>query len=514
MRQTVATARWWTTAMTAAALMTLAMLAVGTVVVAARGDEWGFGRGDDFGVKVEQWLQAHAEELVGIRGPLRESALGPFGGANQDALVVASGLTVTVVSNATEAAADMIALWPDETRPTHLFVCVENGGGTPTTVSVQRVRLGADPNGNAETIVKGLASCDPIHRTPWGTLVVAEEAGATGGLYEIFDPLSIPAASPIVVVDRANGITTDPTHMTKRRAVGSLSFEGIALLADGTMYYGDENRPTGGRPGGAIYKFVPTSPHTPGRGPIGSLAESPLVAGSIFGMRLGTNAGNTDYGQGSEIGVGVWVPINGAAFTDASGNIILRNAQLALSLTGYYRPEDMDRDPIATAQGAVRVCWANTGRMTNGGGSVREGAANHGEVLCLIDEPLAGASTGAAPVVERFIADHPHLAMPDNVAFQPHTGNLVVLEDGEVEVVKADGTTELRGNDLWMCLPDGADHDVMSDGCVRIASLRDTDSEPTGFIFDASGENAYVNLQHRVTRQGALLKISGFKIPR
>src|SRR6266404_2440560 len=58
--------------------------------------------------------------------------------------------------------------------------------------------------------------------------------------------------------------------------------------------------------------------------------------------------------------------------------------------------------------------------------------------------------------------------------------------------------------DLWICLPDGADKDVMTDGCVRFASLRDTTSEPTGFIFTASGQTVYVNLQHRGVNQGAL----------
>jgi hypothetical protein len=102
---------------------------------------------------------------------------------------------------------------------------------------------------------------------------------------------------------------------------------------------------------------------------------------------------------------------------------------------------------------------------------------------------------------------------PDNVAFQPHTGGLVALEDGEVEVLNADGSLrELRGDDIWLCLPDGDDRDLLSDGCIRIASLRDTDSEPTGFIFDATGERAFVNLQHRSTGRGALLMISGFTI--
>ena len=79
--------------------------------------------------------------------------------------------------------------------------------------------------------------------------------------------------------------------------------------------------------------------------------------------------------------------------------------------------------------------------------------------------------------------------------------------------------TELRGNDLWICLPDGDDDDVLTDGCVRFASIRDTSAEPTGFKFIGSGESAYVNIQHRAindsqgnTNHGALIKISGFKV--
>ena len=111
--------------------------------------------------------------------------------------------------------------------------------------------------------------------------------------------------------------------------------------------------------------------------------------------------------------------------------------------------------------------------------------------------------------------------MYDNVAFQPHTGNLVVLEDGAVNSVKslAPPVSELRGNDLWICLPDGDDDDALSDGCVRFASVRDTTAEPTGFIFLGSGESAFVSIQHRAANDalgpgnhGALLKISGFKV--
>ena len=81
--------------------------------------------------------------------------------------------------------------------------------------------------------------------------------------------------------------------------------------------------------------------------------------------------------------------------------------------------------------------------------------------------------------------------------------------------------TELRGNDLWICLPDGDDDDVQTDGCVRFGSIRDTSAEPSGFIFMGSGESAFVNIQHRAVNDaagagnhGALIKISGFKVRR
>jgi hypothetical protein len=69
---------------------------------------------------------------------------------------------------------------------------------------------------------------------------------------------------------------------------------------------------------------------------------------------------------------------------------------------------------------------------------------------------------------------------------------------------------------LWICLPDGNDDDEQSDGCIRFASIRDTSAEPSGFIFLASGEEAFVHIQHRAYNDahgtGALTRISGFKV--
>jgi hypothetical protein len=75
-------------------------------------------------------------------------------------------------------------MWPDDDNPKFLFVCDEENVGP----AVQRVDLSKPADSNATTIVTGLTSCDPVRRTPWGTIIVAEEAGATGGFYELIDP--------------------------------------------------------------------------------------------------------------------------------------------------------------------------------------------------------------------------------------------------------------------------------------------------------------------------------------
>jgi secreted PhoX family phosphatase len=381
-----------------------------------------------------------------------------------------------------------------------VFVCDESSSDP----AVQRVDLSLPPASNATTILTGITACDPLRRTPWGSITAGEES-TDGGLYEIMNPLSV--TSPIAVLNRATGATSDP-RVVKRKAAGQLAWEGNPVLPDGTMIFGDELRPGAGNPGGGMYKFVPDFPFTSG-GVITNPAESPFASGQLFGLKLGSAGDN---GQGTEIGQGFWVPIDEVSIADANGNIRLRMAQTALKLNGFYRPEDMDIDPIALSNDEVRVCWADTGRMSNGGGSVEETSAIYGEIMCLTDEPDSAAASGAIPTVRRFISGGPQYNYFDNVAFQPHTGNVALTEDGEVVVVKEDGTTELRGNDILLCLPDEADTDVQSDGCIRVASLRDTASEPTGIIFSGSGQTLFVSLQHRATGVGALLKITGFQV--
>jgi hypothetical protein len=294
--------------------------------------------------------------------------------------------------------------------------------------------------GAAETIVTGTVDCDPVEATPWGTVVFGEEAGGGpngGRVYELLDPVGTTGVS----LDRTTGVFsggTGASNLTARPALGRLSFEGIGILPNGVTYYGDEKRPASGTAGGAYFKFEPAHPYDPSSGPITELADSPYAGGgSIFGLRLGKRSGNTDYGQGTEFGQGIWVPVPSAADPD------LRAQAAALKLTGYYRPEDLDLDPVAIAAGNVKWCANNTGNESQ----------DHlwGEMICLTDGSIAAATVNTAtPEVQPLVLGTPELAMMDNLAYQPGTGNWVLHEDGDGAEL-----TPPRNNDLWDCLLDG-----------------------------------------------------------
>ncbi len=441
----------------------------------------------DFGAFRDHLLEAHAEQLFGVGAPVGASSTASVSAAVAEAdptalVTLAKGLHARAVSASPSLAAniDMMALWPDDVNPTHLIVCNEQG---PGQAGVQRIRLS---DGAVATILTGTSSCDPAKRTPWGTVIVGEEVGNTGWLLEIIDPLGTTG----VLFDRATGAITGPgaSNVATRPAVGRLAFEGIALYPNGVMYYGDENRPATGTAGGAYFKFIPDAPFT-GGGPIRDLADSPLASGRVFGLRLGRRSGATDYGQGSNTGLGTWVPIPSAGD--------LRDAAATLRLTGYYRPEDIDIDAAALAAGAVRFCGNNTGNEGND--------RNWGEAMCFTDGTLAEALTNAAaPEAQLLVVGTPELAMMDNLAYQPGRGNWILHEDG-------DGPEVGRNNDLWSCLDDGADFDTLSDGCTRIGTLNDLNAEWTGGIFDAAGTTFYVSVQHNVTGHGVVLAITGWR---
>ena len=466
---------------------------------------------EDFGLQVEHLLKVQSEKLYGVVAPLDDSAPptnGPYRTQSQNAsdqVLLAHGLKVEYLTRNAGDLTDMIAFYPAD-DPTHLITCVEgaatilsNGKRNP---SVQRIDL---ETGAVATILRGMSRCDGIRTTPWGTILATEET-TDGSAYEILNPL----ATTEVTITARNGCgvaatiasTPGSNNVVKRTALPCMAWEGLIVQASGVVIGGDELRPGtsigdgGGGPnsdGGAIFKFVPTSPLTQ-PGPITDLLNSPLVAGTAHAMQVTCNGDNQQFGQGCEVGNAAWIPVS-AASARASAN--------ANGATGFYRPEDLEQDPLFTDPenpNAIRFCWTNT---------QEEDAMSFGEVMCAIDAaPLSAQANNRSVLVYRFIEGDEDFNSFDNLAFQPNSGNLYVIEDH-------------NNGDIFACLPDGGDRDIKSDGCVKILSVKDSSAEPTGFIFDPTGNVAYLSIQHSNDtnmplfdgyRTDDILMISGFKI--
>jgi secreted PhoX family phosphatase len=389
---------------------------------------------------------------------------------------LAKGLQARVVTAGNAASnLDMMALFP-VSHPTHLLACNEQGPAQP---GVQRIDLAT---GVATTIVTGTQSCDPLHVTPWGTVIFGEET-STGHIYEMIDPLSITNAT----LDRVSGVAST-NKIVQRPALGALAFEGIATLPNGVSYYGDELGPINGAPGGSYYRFIPTRPWA-GGSPITSLADSPLAAGSVAVLKVGQG---TNTGQGMSQGIGTWVPVTPAPSTGS-----LRPGATAAQATGYYRPEDLTLDLRALTAGNVRFCANNTGR---------EEARYYGETICVTDGTIAAASGGTStPEVQVLVLGSPAINMPDNIEYQSSRANWIIHEDGDTTFGQP------HNNDLWSCLDDRGDEDLQSNACLRIASLNDLTAEWTGGFFDPTGRHFYVSIQHNKTGFGVVLDITGWR---
>jgi secreted PhoX family phosphatase len=456
----------------------------------------------DAGSTQQAMLAARSMELYGLEQPLTAASTtsaDPDQAKADPTLLVtpAGGLKARVVTANGPASIDMMALWPNDREPAYVLTCNEQ---SPEEAGFVRINIAT---GAVETIVTGTRSCDGVRRTPWGSVLFSEEAGggAQGGrVYELINPLETSG----VKLDRATGVFSGGTgaaNLTARPALGRNSFEGFALFPNGVVYYGDENRPSNGKPGGAFFKFIPSKPWDLNAAPITSLDQSPFTEGAIYGLRLGkrTSGGETDNGHRTSYGLGQWIPIPAGADVD------LRAQTAALNLTGYYRPEDIDIDGRALADGRVRFCGTNTGNEVDD--------RYYGEIVCITDGTLADATANkSTPEVQPFFIATGAMGMPDNVAYQPGRGNWIIHEDRDI---RAGGPHD---NSLWDCLPDGADDDILSDGCIRIANLNDLlgpdgteGAEWTGGIFDASGTRFFVSVQHNMTLKGVVLEITGWK---
>lgn len=457
---------------------------------------------DDAGQKLEEAAAKAASKAVGVKKALAPGECvdvpsnyrTPVQLAS-DQIALAKGLEAEYVTRVAGNNTDMMVLWPDDESPTHLLTAVEGSrtdlGGGKFNPSVQRISLAT---GVVETILRGLTSVDPIRKTPWGTVLVGEETTG-GGAYEIINPLT---TTNVTVTDRATGALsgTDAANVAKRPALPAIAWEGNVILENGIMYLGDELRPgtgTANKDGGAIYKFVPTTLWA-GGAPITDLVNSPFAAGAVYAARVSCTSG-VQYGQGCEVGNLEWVPVTAATARDDANTA---------GATGYYRPEDMERDPSYDGDG-LRACWTNTQSAD---------AKGYGEVMCVVDTQPTVVTAGvtANARIFRFWEGNVEANQPDNLAYQLNSNAMFVIEDNP-------------NGEVYACLPDGDDLDEKTDGCALVACVKDDSAEPTGWLFstpNAKGEmDVYVTIQHTDDgnmplvddyRTDDVLKITGFKV--
>jgi len=453
--------------------------------------------GLDFGTYRDKTLAGMSKDQFGFGTPISQSSSQQVtkkeARANPLSLfTLGKGLHARVVSTDVARVADQSAFYPSPQNPQYLITCNEQS--TPQA-GVQRVSLAT---GAAETIVTGTRFCDPVRETPWGTYIFGEENGRGpdgGHMYELIDPLGTTG----VTLDRTTGVFSGGTGAQNLRTLtsfGSASFEGIAILPTGVTYVDPDDSglgPKKGRPGDSYFKFIPDHPWTPGDPPITDLSQSPYTSGSWYGLRVGGGSPFSGYGQGREFGLATWIALPGGTNPD------LENQGAAAGLTGYYRPEDADLDLGALKQGLIRFCGSDTGDETH---------HLYGQVVCITDGTLSQATGNTAtPEIQPFEigGTSEGINMPDNVAYQPGRGNWIIHEDAET-------TFEFpHNNDLWDCLPDGKDQDLLSDGCVRVATLNDLTAEWTGGIFDASGTRFFVSIQHNISGKGTIIEIDGWR---
>ena len=236
----------------------------------------------------------------------------------------------------------------------------------------------------------GWTSLDGIEWTPWGSLLVAEEAGAKGRLFEC----------------RAHGL--DVTCVD-RPAVGRMSHEGIAAAKNGTVYLGDEFD------GGSIFKFVPNR-------------YGDLSSGQVFALNV-IDGGETECsgvtGEGTTpTGQAEWVALisgqNGVV-TDPAVNA--RAAAAEAGVTKFCRPEDAE-----IIDGNLYVATTTTNTVF--------------QIPIASDTPIVSEYAGINTNMKNESDESDYgLHSPDNLA-SDREGNLYIVEDNDGQ------------SDIWRATPD------------------------------------------------------------
>src|SRR5262245_18559269 len=117
------------------ALAVSAILVMTTAVAVA-------GGALDFGVFPDHQMASLAKELLAVKKPLDASSTASSNQATADSdptklATLAKGLQARGVTTLRPAVDDQISLWPNDTHPTYLIACNEQGEAQPGLVRIQ-----------------------------------------------------------------------------------------------------------------------------------------------------------------------------------------------------------------------------------------------------------------------------------------------------------------------------------------------------------------------------------------
>ena len=276
----------------------------------------------DFGSFVQDQLAAHAEQLFGFSHPLAHSALGPYDGPdNLQAIQVARWSAAYRSCRArSHRRRTRSRSGPTTNIRRTCSSATRRRACPPCSASTCRVR----PTQRHDDRHRALTRATRFGEPPWGTIIVAEEAGATGGLYEIIDPAHITTADQ----------RDQSRHRHEQRSAASGEAAGgrqpvVRELRDRAGRHDDLRRRTGAerRQRGRRHLQVRAGDSVRGRRARSRFRRSRRSRPApSTGLRVAASK-SSNWGQGAETGKGAWVagqPERAPTSSTLSGNIILR----------------------------------------------------------------------------------------------------------------------------------------------------------------------------------------------
>ena len=317
-------------------------------------------------------------------------------------------------------------------------------------------------------------SFDPSFWSPWGTLIVAEEAWSAPGspgyptrfgrLFEFTNAIEAPGIFTPLTASSNEG-----ANFVHRNIIPRVSHEGIQFDSNGNMYFIDELN------GGSLYKYTPAASW----GQIMSGKAGYFDAGQSFVLRVG--AGTTPNATGAY----TWVPLTNEFGAPRQGAVVITDPLGISSIDGrattdlpafkgtdYQRPEDMQIQRIGNRE-YLYVTTTSTHE-------VYRLDLQSNTISVFVNRNTINLTTGL-PVGSA-------LNSPDNLAVD-HDGYIYVVEDREGG----------QDDDIWFAadLNDDGDLNDLNEGIGRWASNGTVGSEFTGLYFDPTDKRrAWVNIQH------------------